>query len=290
MERIARASLLFHPGGVALADRNAARPHQAVAVDDAVGIVAVAAVADRAAIGHHRFQPRAQGLGHAGIGGDGHQRVGDPLGDGAEIDVPGEHDAAGAHPPMGGGDALAHAGGIDRERRGVLEDVDAGAFGCVGKRQRIGQRVDLERVGVVDGAEIMVGPQHVADLLQRPWPGPRPRGPPTTAAPGRAWPRGRRPWRRRASRSPARPRSCRSRRWYRARSARRPPRAPTAPWSRAGRCAPRLSRCWPDSPASPARCCAPRRSRRCAWLRGRPPTSRAAPLPAPRSGRRGRRR
>ncbi len=150
------------------ADRDAAGPHQAVAVDDPVGIVAIAAVADRAAIGHDRCEPRPQGLGHAGIGGDRHQRIGDAVGDVAEIDVPGKDDAAGAHPPVGGRDALAHAGGIDREHRRVFEDVDAGALRRAGEGEGVGQRIDLERVGMIDGAEIMVGAQHVADLFERP--------------------------------------------------------------------------------------------------------------------------
>ena len=84
------------------------------------------------------------------------------------MDVAGEHDAAGADPAIGGVDALAHARGIDRERGRVLEYEDAGALDGIGERQAIGERIDLERVRIVDGAEVVIGPQDVADLLQRP--------------------------------------------------------------------------------------------------------------------------
>ena len=84
------------------------------------------------------------------------------------MDVAREHDAAGADPAVGRVDALAHAGGIDRERRRVLEHEDAGPLDRIGERQRIGERIDLECVRIVDRAEVTIGAQHVADLFERP--------------------------------------------------------------------------------------------------------------------------
>ncbi len=93
---------------------------------------------------------------------------GEPLVDSAEMDIARQHHAAGAHAPLRGVDPLAHPGGIDDERRRVLEEMDARPLGRIGKAQRVGQRVDMERARKMNGVEIVAGPEHVADPLDRP--------------------------------------------------------------------------------------------------------------------------
>ena len=74
----------------------------------------------------------------------------------------------GAQPPARRDDALAHAGGVDRERRRLLEDARAGRFRGSGKTERIVQRMDVKRLRRVDGVEIVVALEHVAHALDRP--------------------------------------------------------------------------------------------------------------------------
>ena len=84
------------------------------------------------------------------------------------MDVAGEHDMVGAQPPARRDDALAHAGGVDRERRRLLEDARAGRFRGSGKPERIVQRMDVKRLRRVDGVEVVVALEHVAHALDRP--------------------------------------------------------------------------------------------------------------------------
>ena len=75
---------------------------------------------------------------------------------------------AGTHAGGRRGDALAHAFGIDRERRRVLEDARARRFRRLRQPERIVERMDVKRARQMQGVEIVIGLEHLAHALGRP--------------------------------------------------------------------------------------------------------------------------
>ena len=75
---------------------------------------------------------------------------------------------AGTHAGGRRGDALAHAFGVDRERRCVLEDARARRFRHLRQPERIVERMDVKRARQVQGVEVVVGLEHLAHALGRP--------------------------------------------------------------------------------------------------------------------------
>ncbi len=74
----------------------------------------------------------------------------------------------GAQPPVRRDDPLAHAGGVDRQRRRVLEDARARRLRGGRKAERVVERMDVERLRREHRVEIVVALEHVAHALDRP--------------------------------------------------------------------------------------------------------------------------
>ena len=145
-----------------------ARPHQAVATDDAVVVVSEIGVAHRPAECHCGLEPAADRLGGHHISPDRQQRARDARHQLAEMDIAGEHHVIRTQPSAGRGDALANAGGVDRQRRRLLEDARARRLRRGRKTERVVQRMDVERLRRVHRVEIVVALEHVAHALDRP--------------------------------------------------------------------------------------------------------------------------
>ena len=86
----------------------------------------------------------------------------------AKMDIAGEHDMVGAQPALRRDHPLAHAGGVDRQRRRLLEDARARRLGRRRKAERIVERMDVERLRREHRVEIVVALEHVAHALDRP--------------------------------------------------------------------------------------------------------------------------
>ena len=153
---------------IAFPRRRPARPHQPVAADDTVVIVGEVGIADRTAIIDRFRKPRPQRRGGDHIGGDRNERGGDRRHQRGDLDIAAQHHMVGAQPRVWRDDALAHAGRIDGQSRGVLEDVGTGALGSRRQAQRIIERVDIDRAGKMDGVKVALAAQRCAHLLGRP--------------------------------------------------------------------------------------------------------------------------
>ena len=84
------------------------------------------------------------------------------------MDVAGEHDMVGAQPAGRRDDPLAHAGGVDRHRRCLLEDARTRRFRGGRKSERVIERMDMECLRREHRMEIVVALEHLAHALDRP--------------------------------------------------------------------------------------------------------------------------
>ncbi len=82
------------------------------------------------------------------------------------MNIAGQHHVTGPHPPVPRLDPLAHARRIYRDRLGILEDTNAGSLGFAGETKRVGQWIDLQRVGKIDRLKIAAGSERIADPLR----------------------------------------------------------------------------------------------------------------------------
>ena len=146
----------------------AARQHQAVAADDAVMIVGEVGVADAAAIADHLAELLAERCGGDHIGGDRQQRRADLRHQPADLHIAGEHHVVGAQPRSRRDDAFSHPRRIDRQRRRALENARAVAFRRRRQRQRVIERMDGDRLEIIDGVIVALAVQHRAHALGRP--------------------------------------------------------------------------------------------------------------------------
>ena len=130
-------------------------------------IVGAVGVADAASVADHVVEPGDR-LGHHHVSGDRQQRRRELRHQLAEMDVGGEHDMGRAHARVRRVDALAHAAGVDRERRRFLEDAHAGLFRLVGEAERVIERMDVKGVWIMQRAEIARIGQLLAHARGRP--------------------------------------------------------------------------------------------------------------------------
>ena len=72
------------------------------------------------------------------------------------------------HARAGRVDALANAGGIDRDRRRFLEDARAGSLRIGRQTERVIERMNVDGAGKMQRAEIALVRQHLAHALRRP--------------------------------------------------------------------------------------------------------------------------
>ena len=74
----------------------------------------------------------------------------------------------GAQPRARRDDTFAHAGRIDRQRRRAFENARAVAFRRRRERQRVIERMDGDRLEIIDGVIVALAVQHRAHALGRP--------------------------------------------------------------------------------------------------------------------------
>ncbi len=84
-----------------------------------------------------------------------------------------QHHVPRPHPALWRIDAFAHARGIHRQRRRILEDAGAGLLRRRGEPERVIARVDPERARQMHRLKITLATQHLANLLGRPGVEPR---------------------------------------------------------------------------------------------------------------------
>src|SRR5262252_4348582 len=154
--------------GIGLPRGRMSRPEQPVVADDAVVIVGEVGIGHRAAIGDGLGQARTERRGGDRIAPDRYHRAGDVRLERAEMDVAGKHDMAGAHARGRRDDPLAHAFGVDRERRGVLEDARPRRFRQFRQPERVVERMDVKCARQMHGVEVVIGLERLADALGRP--------------------------------------------------------------------------------------------------------------------------
>ena len=91
---------------------------------------------------------------------------------GADRGIAAEHDLVRAHAERAirgsGFDPLAHAVEIGGDHRALLVDAPAAALDVVGQRQREIERMQIQRIGLVQRLKIDVGPQRLAHPFGRP--------------------------------------------------------------------------------------------------------------------------
>ena len=163
LQRACKTSRIALPGG------RPARPHQPVAADDAVVVVGQVGVADGALERHRLSQPLAERLGRHHIGPDRHAACAATLGISApRWTLPASTTWSARSRPGGRDDPLAHAGGVDRQRRRLLEDARTRRFRGGRKPERVVERMDMECLRREHRVEIVVALEHLAHALDRP--------------------------------------------------------------------------------------------------------------------------